>query len=377
MSWRIPSAKPYFPGEDVDTILAEVREVIQSGRLVADRHVLALEEEFAQYIGTAFAIAVSSGTSALEIIYRYFRVAGGEIIVPTNTFVATANAALLAGADVVFADVEPDSFCMDPADVARRINARTRAVVVVHISGLVTPGMNRLRELCAERGVRLIEDAAHAHGAAIGGRRAGALADAAAFSFFATKVMTTGEGGVITTDDPHLAEFARCIRAHGVTGPNRESVMLGHNWRMHELAAILGRAQLRRLDEFLRRRNALAERYRAQLGGVPHVQLPALPEGFTHSYYKFLVRLSQSVDRDRLRERMIARGIECALLYHPPVHAQPFYATSQAPLDLRGSAVLKQVLALPMFVEMTEAHVDEVAAVLRREITASLRGTAA
>ncbi|MCB0302053.1 MAG: aminotransferase class I/II-fold pyridoxal phosphate-dependent enzyme, partial [Calditrichaeota bacterium] len=193
---RISANKPYFP-EPIRRIIAdEIAEILAGGRLTQGPWVSRFEQAFAEYTGAKFAIATNSGTSALEILLRFFDVRDCEVIVPTNTFLASGNAVIFAGGKPVLADISADTLCLDPEDLKRKISPKTKGVILVHIAGLITPQVSEIRDLCRTRGLFLLEDAAHAPGAAIDQKFAGNLADGAAFSFYPTKPMTTGEGGM-------------------------------------------------------------------------------------------------------------------------------------------------------------------------------------
>ena len=204
---KITNAKPFFPNEDIDSILNDIKDSLRTGVLTFGPNVEKLEREFADYVGVKHAIAVNSGTSALEIALRYFELNGGEVIVPTNSFVASANAVIFAGGKPVLADIKKETLCIDPNEIRKKISANTKGVMVVHLAGLIPPEMKEIQEICKENNLFLIEDAAHAPGASIDNKKAGNLGDVGCFSFFPTKPMTTGEGGIITTNDVKLAEF--------------------------------------------------------------------------------------------------------------------------------------------------------------------------
>ena len=234
------------------------------------------EADFARAAGVRHAVGMSSGTAPLEVALRFWEVAGGEVVMTTNTFMATVHAAVLAGATPVLADIDPGSLSSRLDQIRPHVSARTRAVVVVHVGGRIVPDAAEIAAFCADRGLPLLEDAAHAHGARLDGRPAGSLGTAGSFSFFPTKVMTTGEGGMLTTDDGGLAEFARSFRCHGI-GPDRLLVRPGANHRLPELSAALGLRQLARLEQTLAEREALARRYDAGLDALGVRRPPGFP----------------------------------------------------------------------------------------------------
>ncbi len=217
------------------------------------------EQKFAHMAGVKHAIAVNSGTAALGIVTLCLGVRDREVIVPTETFVASANSVILAGGRPVFAEIHRDTLCLDLADVERRIGPKTAAVMAVHMAGLIQSDINALEEMCRKKNIALIEDAAHAIGASYNGRKAGGLGKAGCFSFYPTKVITTGEGGMITTDDSNISDIARSYRNHGAAPDNSMYERVSTNWRMTEISAVIGLSQLRHLDEFITKRNVIAD----------------------------------------------------------------------------------------------------------------------
>ena len=364
---KVPQAKPCIPEEDVAALLEDFAQILRGGRLTMGPYLERFEQEFAACVGAEHAVGMSSGTAPLEVALRHWGVAGGDVLVPTNTFIASANAALLAGGRPVLCDIDPQTLSSGLPQIEERLTARAVAVVVVHIAGLIAPDIEAIRSFCRARGLFLLEDAAHAHGASADGQLAGSLGHAAGFSFFPTKPMTTGEGGMLTTDDEQLAAFARSFRTHGMAAEGRSLVRLGSNYRLPELSAALGLRQLARLDEFVAERNRLAARYRHELTrlGLAHILLPEFADR-VHAYYKFPVCLPLGWDRGRVAAALRDRyGIEAGSAYWPPCHLEPFY---QRELGYRqgdfpvAEAVLKRIVALPMFYGLCD---EEVAAVCR------------
>jgi len=368
---KIQSSSPYFDEKSIRGILEDVEAVLRSGHLTDGPNVREFEKKFAEYVGVKHAVAVNSGTSALEIPLRYFGLKGREVIVPTNTFVATPNTVLFAGGRPVFADIREDSLCIDPEDVKRKVSKKTAGIIVVHVAGLVCSQMEELVEMCEDKGLFLLEDAAHAHGALFNGKKAGALADAGAFSFYPTKVMTSGEGGMITTDDPKLAEAALMMRTHGQNA-KREMVVLGHNWRMSEMAAVVGKHQLESLENFVVKRNEIAKQYEKSVVDVEGVELFRVSVNIRHSYYKYPVKLGDEVDREKVAAVLKEKyGIETGTVYDPPCHLQPFYkkrfGTRKGDLPV-AEKVLKKVLCLPIHCTMKKSDVEYVSKAVRTSI---------
>lgn len=353
----IAGARPYFPEEDIPGILSEIGEVLRGGRLILGPKTRALEAAWSKRVGTKHAVALSSCTAALEITMRHVGARGREVIIPTNTFVATANAAVNAGAKVVFADLDPDDYCLDASDAIDRISPNTAAIVLVHIAGFLSKNIGLLRDTCKARQIALIEDCAHAHGATIDGREAGALTDAGCFSLYPTKVLTCGVGGVLTTNDDALAELARSLRHHGQGASLEEIVHAGSDWMMDEMRAVVSLAQLNRLDQFLERRRAIAARYDTLLAEDRRFTLPRLAPGSKPAYYKYPILLPEGVDREAVRRELHdVHQIEAGALYSPPCHLMPVFRESlgTGPGTLPAAeSVLARQICLPMHALVT------------------------
>jgi perosamine synthetase len=370
----IPGARPTFPEADIPGILDEIAGVLRGGRLILGPKARELEALWTARLGVKHAVAVSSCTAALEIAYRFYKVCGKEVVIPTNTFVATANAAMAAGAKVVFAEMDANDYGVDVDDAVAKLSDRTGAVVVVHIAGFVPAGVERLRAACRERGIPLIEDCAHAHGAsyvATDGKRveAGAIGDVGCFSFYPTKVLTSGVGGLVSTNDDELAAFARSLRHHGQGASLEEIVHAGNDWMLDEVRAVLAVAQTRRLDEFLATRRRVAARYDELLRDDARFELPKLGATMHPAFYKYPVLLPEGVDARAVRKRAYdEHAIELGSLYYPPCHLMPVFRNAlgtgpgQLPVSER---LLARQICLPMHAQVSLDDADRSVAVLR------------
>jgi dTDP-4-amino-4,6-dideoxygalactose transaminase len=344
-----------FSPEDIEWILASIRGVLEARAfLTLGRYGDEFERKFAELAGVPYAVAVNSGTAALEIIFRALDIRDQEVIVPTNTFAATAFAVLHAGGRPVFADCGED-LSADPDDVEHRIRPRTKAVVAVHVGGLVSPGVQALRELCDRKGLYLVEDAAHAHGSRSNGQSAGALGIAGAFSFFSTKVMTTGEGGMLVTADRVLAEKARVLRDQAKVDGGNYHEQIGYNWRMTELQAIVGLAQLRRLVEFVERRTEIARIYDGGFARLPGLRLLPVSAGSRPNYYKYVVFLKGKSPGEVSRELRQQYGVRLGgNVYDVPCHEQPvFRSFAEAHLP-RAEALCRQHICPPIYPSLSD-----------------------
>jgi len=363
---RIPPVKLYFLSEDLEQIKSDVEKILKSGMLTMGEHTEKFEQEFAKLCGVKHAIAVNSGTSALEIVLRSVGLKNkDEIVVPTNTFTATAAAAIFAGGKPVLTDISSETLCLDAENLQRRLTRKTRAVFVVHIGGLVCPDMDEIRKICDEKQIFLVEDAAHAHGCTISGRHAGSLGDAGCFSFYPTKVMTTGEGGMITTNDNEIADKARVLRDQGKESFHSSKIVkLGYNWRMTEISAAIGLVQLRRLPEMIENRNEIAGYYDQELNGMDRIKPLRKNRKIVNNYYKYTAFLDIGLNRDEFKRKLAEKGVICGgEVYWPPLHLQPVYqellGTREGDFPV-AEDVCRRMVCLPMFSQMTRDEAEYV-----------------
>jgi len=344
-------ARPQLGTEEKELVWA----VMDSGSLAQGPRVREFEEQFAALIGTEHAVATSSGTTALHLALLGYGIGpGDEVITVPFTFIASANSVLYTGARPVFVDIDERDFTMDPALVEAAITPRTRAIMPVSLYGQPAR-MVELAEIAARRGLELIEDACQSHGAAIGERRSGTWG-VGTFSFYPTKNMTTGEGGILTTDDGELAERMRLLREHGMKVRYHHDIV-GYNFRMTDIAAAIGLGQIGKLAGYNQRRREIAARYDAELRGVV---TPFVRADVTHVYHQYTVRVRA---RDAFAEALRSRGVGSAIYYPIPVHRQtPFvalgYGGESYPVTDR---LTEEVLSIPVHPSLSD---DEVATVI-------------
>jgi len=372
VSLKIPPARVYFSEEDRQVILQQIDEALVSGQLTLGKHVKAFEECFAQKVGTRYAIAVNSGTSALEIPLRIFGVKDKTVLVPTNTFFATPAAVIHAGGKPRFVDADPTTFAITLQGIKSRLTEDTAGVIVVHIAGIVTPEMPAIHNFCWERGLFLLEDAAHAHGSAVDGRAAGTFGDAASFSFYPTKVITGAEGGMIVTNNQRVYEEALIYRDQGKADfLTNAHTRLGYNWRMSEPHAIIGHAQLSRLEEFVAARNRIARIYDEGLREIPGLTALSLPLASHSNYYKYLALLDASVDRVAVK-KLLREEYGVGLsgeVYETPCHVQPVFAEYQDGEFPIALDICRRHICLPIYATMTEDEARHVLASLRAALS--------
>lgn len=369
---RVPPAAIHFPPEDRATILAQIEESLISGQLTLGKIGAELEQSFAAYLGVKHAIAVNSGTSALEIPLLALGVRGKEVLVPANTFFATAAAVVFAGARPRFVDCDPSTMAVDPEHLRASIGPNTAGAVVVHIGGLVTPDIDEIRSICDEAGIWMLEDAAHAHGSTHAGRYAGTFGVAGAFSFYPTKVMAGGEGGMIVTNDDRVAEEARIYRDQGKASfLTNLHTRLGYNWRMSEPHAAIALSQFKRLDQFIAHRQGVAAVYDQAIDSLELTPL-AVPAGSRCNYYKYVAFLPDDVDRTALKQRLRSEydiGLS-GEVYDTPLHHQPVfseYATGALP---GAEWLCQRHICLPVSAVMTDEQVAYVLDSMRAALKA-------
>jgi len=347
--------------------LRAVERVLRSGQLRQGRVTEDFEKRFARAVGARHAVAVNSGTAALFLAYRVMLEPGGEVIVPDFTFAATASMVAAAGATPVFADVDPRTFNLDPGDVERKITSRTRALAPVHLFGHPAD-ITRLAGIARRHKLRLIWDAAQAHGARFRGRDVGSFPDVVCYSFYPSKNMTTGEGGMLTTSDPALAREFRMLRSHGEEGRYCH-VRIGFNFRMTDIAAALGRAQLAKLSSAVRRRRRNAAILTRGLRDIPGLVIPEIPPGVWPSFNLFtiVIEIEQiGMTRDHFQLALARRGVATSVHYPLPLHRQPIFigagSDSDYPVSTRLAAA---VISLPVHPNLSEGDLSRIIRAVR------------
>jgi dTDP-4-amino-4,6-dideoxygalactose transaminase len=348
----IPIARPDIGQEEIDA----VSDVLRSGMIAQGRKVKELEDRWAEYVGCRHAIAVGNGTLALMAIFAGIGLGpGDEVITVSHTFAATANAILSTGATPVFVDIEPDTYVIDAKAIERAITPRTRAICPVHLFGLVAD-MDMIGAIADRHGLVVVEDACQAHGATYRGRVAGSFGHGA-FSLYATKNMTTAEGGFITTNDDRLADWLRLYRNQGMRA-RYQFETLGFNYRMTDIAAAIGAVQLDKLPRNTERRQAIAARYDAAFGELP-IGLPVTPNGRTHVFHQYTLNVGGA--RDAIVADLKEHGVGADIYYPIPVHRQQYIQERGLHADLPVTdAAAEQTLALPMFPGLTDDEQDQV-----------------
>jgi len=365
---KVPLSAPDINQDDISAVLS----VLQTNQLSLGPRLSEFEKVMTDWAGQKHGIAVNSGTSGLHLIIRAMDLKDGDEVITTPfSFIASSNCLLFERAVPVFADIEPETLNIDPSAIERAITPKTKAILAVHAFGHPAD-MDPIREIAQRHSLRVIEDSCEAIGAQYKGRPAGSLGDAGVFAFYPNKQMTTGEGGVIVTDDDEIAALCRSMRNQGRGEGDRWLFheRLGYNYRLDELSCALGVSQAARLEKILAMRTDVAQRYHQRLAGIKGVRLPFTADYAKISWFIYVIRLAESIDRDKVMGRLEESGVGCRP-YFTPIHLQPFYREmfgykeGDFPITERVAA---STIALPFFNKITDAQIDYVADILKRAI---------
>ena len=373
----IPYGKQWVDEEDIQAVV----DVLRSDWLTTGPKVPEFEQAVADYVGAKYAVAVSSGTAALHAAMHAIGVGpGDEVILPPMTFVATANCVVFQGATPVFADVDPDTLLINPAEVESKITGRTKAIIAVDYAGQPCD-YNALRNIAERHGLVLVADACHSIGAQFNGRNVGTLADLSVFSFHPVKHITTGEGGMVVTDETKFAEKMRRFRNHGITSDHHqrrsqgswfyEMVDLGYNYRISDFQCALGKSQLDKLPGWIKRRREIARYYDEAFAEIPAIKSLSVKPDVYHAYHLYVCQIDSTklnIDRDAIFKKLHAKGIGVNVHYIP-VHLHPFYRNcfaTKSGLCTVAEAAYPRLLSLPMFPEMTDQDINIVISSIKK-----------
>jgi len=355
----IPINAPQIGEEEIEAVVNVLKGGVLTHGLGAGPMVAKFEEAFSKFVESKHAIAVNSGTAALHLAILGAEIKlGDEIILPSFTFVATAETVIMAGAKPVFVDIDPETYNISPRKIEEAITKKTKAIIPVDLYGLPAY-LQPIKEIAGKHGLRIIEDAAQAHGAIYKEKPVGAFADVTCWSFYASKNMTTGEGGMITTNNDEIAEKILLMRSHGEK-EKYKSIMLGYNYRMPEVQAALGCVQLKRLPQFLAKRRENAERLTAKLKKAGNLLLPIEPKYCKHSWYLYTVRLKdvKRNERDIVVEKLRQKGIGAAVYYTNPIHIMPYYSKFRKSRLPETEKAAEQVFSLPIHPSVSTEQID-------------------
>ena len=364
-------AYPYFTDKEIKKILNQIKDILEGNSfLTKGPYVKKFEKEFSDYIGTKYAIATNSGGSALEIALRCIGIKkNDEVIVPVETFIATGSVVVREGGKPIFTEIDPKTFCLSLDDLKRKTTPKTKAVIIVHMAGLTTPNIWEIKEFCGKRGIFLIEDAAHAHGAMIDNIKAGNIGDIGCFSFYSTKIITCAEGGMITTNDDNFFKKAISFRSYGIDENANIEIFsrIGSNNRLSELHALLGLSQLKHIEEFIFHRNKVAEIYNRELNEMEKegvLSMIKYPSNIRHSHWRYIIKLSEEINRNIVKQEMAKKGIAVDWPYDPPMHLQPvfkkLFKTKEGML-MQSEEAMRRHLCLPIHLKIREEDAKYIA----------------
>jgi dTDP-4-amino-4,6-dideoxygalactose transaminase len=362
--------QPFLGKEEIEAVAEVLRDGVLTDKSGSGPRVLQFEKEFAHYVGARYAVAVNSGTAALHAALMASEIGrGDEVLLPSFTFSATAGTVMMTGAKPVFVDIDPKTYCLRMDSVEGKVSSRTTVIMPVHLYGLPAD-MGHIRELARKHNLVIIEDAAQALGAEYQDKKIGAIGDATCFSFYGAKNITTGEGGMVTTNDNELAEKLRSIRVHGEDRPNWVS-RLGHNYRMPEIEASIGIVQLKKLPSFLEKRRKNSSYLSKRLSDSKKLDLPTEPEDRKHSWHLYTVRMkgANAGKRNRVVEKLRAKNIGASVYYETPVHLLPLYRKMGNLYKgdlLETERAARQVFSLPIHPMVGQDDLDDLSSVLEK-----------
>jgi perosamine synthetase len=373
MNWKIPLFQSYWDEDDITA----VTNVIRRGTYwAAGPEIDQLEQNLAAYVQRKHAVSFNSGTSALHAALLAHGITSGEVIVPSFTFIATANTVVLAGGKPVFAEVEQETYGLDPEDVQKKITKKTKAIIPVHYGGGPCKEIKKLREIASDHHLILIEDAAESLGSKIGTTMVGTLGDSAMFSFCQNKIITAGEGGIIVTDDKNIAENLRLIRSHGrvdkgedyfSTTKDMDYVQVGYNYRMSTMTAALAVSQLQKIESIIQMRREKAHYFNKQLESLQHVLIPVELPGCRHVYQMYSIQLSTPALKEKIQQNLEKAGI-MTKVYFEPIHLKTYYKKqfNYKPGDLpRTENLSKKVLTLPFYTTLANQQIDTIVEIIK------------
>ena len=367
MNWKIPLFKMYWDTQDI----AAVTKVIKRGSYwTMGPEIQQLEDHIARFIGKKHAVTYNSGTSALHAtLLAYDIKQGDEVIVPSFTFIATANVVVLTGATPVFADIEENSYALDPEDVVKKITSKTKAIIPIHYGGGSCKHIKALRDIAEEHNLIFIEDAAESLGAKINNKLVGTFSDAVMFSFCQNKVITAGEGGIIVTDSKDISQKLKLIRSHGrlenkeeyfSTTKELDYIQAGYNYRMSSLSAALALSQFKKINKIIKLRREIANNFNKKLSKINKIKIPMDSKDMYHVYQMYTIQLEEKKSREKLRQHLTKAGI-MTKVYFEPIHLKTFYKKEfnykQGDLP-KTERIAEKVLTLPLYPSLTNKEID-------------------
>lgn len=368
MSWKIPLFNIYWEQDDIDSVV----KVIKRGRYwTTGPEIAELEKKIAKYVGTKYALSFNSGTSALHADLLAHNISGGEVIVPSFTFISTANAIILAGAKPIFAEIEEMSYGLDIENVKEKINKKTKAIIPVHYGGAPCKDIRALCEIAEDKKILLIEDAAESLGSKIKNKMIGSFGDSSMFSFCQNKVITAGEGGVALTDSIKVYQKLKLIRSHGrqdkgydyfSTDKEFNYIQLGYNFRMSSISAALAISQFKKIEKIIEMRRKIAKYLNKELSDINGIKIPIELEEYYNVYQMYTIRLNTKTHREKLQQYLKEKGIMTKVYFHP-IHLKTYYKNeigyNKGDLP-KTEKISEEVLSLPIFPNISKKDLDQI-----------------
>lgn len=362
---EIKGLKIHFTDKQKSKISESLKDILDTGQLAAGKYVQTFEENWSKYNNCKYGVAVSNGGAALEVLFRSLELNEKEVILPTNTFIATYNSVMFAGAKPILADVSYKDMCLDLENIKKNYNSNTGAVCVVHIGGIITSEIEEIKNFCNEKNIYLIEDAAHAHGSTHNGKYAGEFGVGAAYSFFSTKTFTSGEGGMVITNDKKLSEKCFSMRDYGKKS-QWESVhtVFSGNFRMSNLTAAVGNAHISEIDDFLKKRKNISNFYTENLNDNYEKILPDGESG----WYKYIVYLPKDIDKSHFKEKCKQKGLGLpGGVYDQPIHLQPVMKNKNKNSFFPvAEEVCSRHICLPIYPNLTQNELSQTTEILNQ-----------
>lgn len=357
---KVPFGKPFFSKESRFKITKGIDEILSSGNLMFGKYTTEFESSFAKYVDTEFALSVNSCTTALQISMMHFDVKGREVLVPAGAFLTDISAVRWAGGIPVLVDIDPTTLSFDFADLKRKITPKTAGIIWVHLTGIIASNWREIIELAKDNNLFLIEDCAHAHGASIEGRMAGSLGDVGCFSFYPTKVMTTGTGGLLTTNNPEIANSAKELRLFGRKNGIGSVIREGNDWFLDEIRACVGLYQLEDLEFGVKRREVIAKMYQEAFEMVSGISLLKISDNMRPSWYHYTVFVDQTINYEQLVAELKDNFQIPTKQIYIPLHKEFIFQEFDHPGLKKTEDILYHSLCLPLFVDMQNDQVQYV-----------------
>jgi len=357
---EIYGAEPYYFNQE-KKILKKIGSIISSKQLSSGKFVKQFEKNFSNLVDTKYSVAVSSGGTALETALEALNIKGKDVLLPTQTFIAAPNAVIRAGGNPIFCDIERTTGCLDPEDILKKITKKTAGIIFVPMFGVMPNSILKIKKICKKHKFFLMEDAAHAHGASIKNIKAGNIGDISVFSFYATKIVTTGEGGIITTNNKKLNDRCLKLRNHGRSLKNSLFEMHGNNFRLSEIHALIGIYQLSNLKKSIAHRNKLAKIYNQKLVNTNFFEKLQFNKSSKNSFWRYPVYLDKKINRIQLQKNLAKKyKIRITWMYEPLCHHQPiFKKRNKVKLPIAEKAI-KQLINLPTHLNISTEDVKKI-----------------